>query len=212
MALRKKQAPVHSPCILSALVSQHVCERLFVSTPEASGAARRVLKAKALVETGVVSGKKGGLLMLVTGSAFMLLLLLRRSIPFSKRRFCAEIPLSTVAVCFPSLSLDAGMSCGCRFSSRKKKKNAHKKNPSSVVIDIPTDHDAAGSSLSVRTQWSGGGGPASSRGWRILALGPQVITRASVTAFADLDKSGQGHQIQRRVQFWLNFAQRLISG
>lgn len=60
MALRKKQAPVHSPCILSALVSQHVCERLFVFTAEASGAARRVLKAKALVETGVVLGKKGG--------------------------------------------------------------------------------------------------------------------------------------------------------
>lgn len=70
--------------------------------------------------------KRKGLLMLANGSAFMLLLLLQRWIPFSKRRFCAQILLSTIAVCFLSLSLDAATSRGCTFhpteGEKKKKK------------------------------------------------------------------------------------------
>lgn len=153
--------------------------------------------------------------MLATGSAFMLLLLLRRWIPFSKRRFCAEILLSTVAVCFPSLSLDAGMKLPLFIPQKKKKKIKKSKTPTKrtrrrrwLLIFRPITTWPA--PLSQSGHNGAGGEP--SRGWRILALGPQVITRASVTAFADLDKSGQGHQIQRQVQFWLNFAQRLISG
>lgn len=54
--------------------------------------------------------------MLANGSAFMLLLR-QRWIPFSKRRFCAQILLPTIAACFLSLSLDAETSRGRRFSS-----------------------------------------------------------------------------------------------
>lgn len=44
-----------------------------------------------------------------------------------------------------------------------------------------------------------------------LAFSPTVITRISVTAFADLNKSRQGHLIGVEC-VWLSFTKRLISG